>query len=64
LRWYRLMSTTVPGWQVSAGADLASLTELYWRLARAGIATEIVHDWLPLPEGCSTPQTTPEKETP
>lgn len=49
LRWHRLFHAT-GHWQVAAGPDLAQLTDLKWRLARQGIQTYLVADWLVLSE--------------
>lgn len=47
LRWYRLIHDVLRC-QMAAGPDLAAITDLYWRLSRAGIPTHIVYDWLEL----------------
>lgn len=48
LRWHRLFHGILHC-QMSAGPDLASLIDLKWRLARAGIATYLVSEWLECP---------------
>jgi hypothetical protein len=74
VRFYRLHATNPALGQLAAGFELASLTDLYWRLARGGIATTIEHGWLELPaecdparltnEGASSPPPITHEETP
>lgn len=45
VRWHRLIHRTLKC-QMGAGPDLALLTESKWRLARAGIDTDLESAWL------------------
>lgn len=45
LRWHRLIHTVL-GTQMAASSNLASLIDLKWRLAQAGIPTRLVSEWL------------------
>lgn len=45
VRWHRLIHRVL-GDQMHASVDLASVTECKWRLARAGIETDIVSEWI------------------
>jgi hypothetical protein len=46
VRWHRLLHATLHC-QMHASPDLASVTEMKWRLAQAGIPTRLVSEWLP-----------------
>jgi hypothetical protein len=47
VRWHRLVHVQ-GGTQLHASPDLAMVTEMHWRLARAGIPTIITSAWLTL----------------
>lgn len=44
VRWHRLVHATVG--QLHASPDLAQVVDLKWRLARKGIETTVVSEWL------------------
>ena len=44
VRWHRLMHDSLRC-QLHAGPDLAHITEMHWRFARAGVKTTIESTW-------------------
>jgi hypothetical protein len=44
VRWHRLMHDSLRC-QLYASPDLASITEMHWRFARAGVKTTIASTW-------------------
>lgn len=54
VRWHRLLHATF-GYQLHAGPDLALVTAMKWRLAQAGIETEIVSAWITLSSPLEVP---------
>ena len=59
VRWYRLMHASLPR-QMAAGATLKSVVEVQWRLARAGIQTRLVRDWIDIPREATWPPVLPQ----
>jgi hypothetical protein len=47
VRWHRLIHTTLHC-QMHASPDLATVTDMKWRLAYQGIETTIASEWLTL----------------
>jgi hypothetical protein len=53
-RWHRLVHATLG--TLDQGPDLAGVTDMKWRLARAGLATTLVSEWR---SSCGVPQDEP-----